>query len=146
MRDYTRIEAWKLADDLTVRIYEVTKQFPRQELYGLTNQIRRAAMSVAANIVEGASRGTKRDYLHFLYIARASSSERHYFIHLAKRLGFLSAEEAGSVEEQSRSALACLAGLIRAVESESGVVAKAVATFSSLVVLTLARLLSSPCP
>ena len=88
MRDYTRIEAWKLADDLTVKIYERTGSFPREELYGLTSQIRRSAFSVPANIAEGSSRETKRDYLHFLYIARGSLSESQYFIHLAGRLRF----------------------------------------------------------
>ena len=90
MRDYTKIEAWKLADDLTVAIYERTKSFPKEELYGLTSQIRRAAYSVPANIAEGASRESKKDYLHFLYIARGSLSEAQYFIHLAQRLGYLS--------------------------------------------------------
>jgi hypothetical protein len=56
MRDYTKIEAWRLADDLTVAVYERTRSFPREEIYGLTSQLRRAAYSVPANIVEGASR------------------------------------------------------------------------------------------
>ena len=70
MTDYRRIEAWKLADDLTVAIYDTTRAFPREELYGLTSQVRQAAYSVPANIAEGSSRDSKRDYLHFLYIAR----------------------------------------------------------------------------
>jgi four helix bundle protein len=70
MRDYTKIEAWRLADDLTVAVYERTRSFPREEIYGLTSQMRRAAFSIPANIVEGASRESKKDYLHFLYIAR----------------------------------------------------------------------------
>jgi len=69
MRDYTKIEAWRLADDLTVAVYERTRSLPREEMYGLTSQLRRAAYSVPANIVEGASRESKKDYLHFLYIA-----------------------------------------------------------------------------
>ena len=73
MRDYTEIEAWRLADDLTVAVYERTRSFPREEIYGLTNQLRRAAYSVPANIVEGSSRESKKDYLHFLYIARGSA-------------------------------------------------------------------------
>jgi four helix bundle protein len=92
MRDYTKIEAWRLADDLTVAVYERTHSFPREEIYGLTSQLRRAAYSVPANIVEGASRESK-DYLHFLYIARGSLSEAQYFIHLARRLGYLSSAE-----------------------------------------------------
>lgn len=55
MRDYTKLEAWKLADDFAVSVYRATKQFPKEELYGLTSQLRRAASSVAANIVEGSS-------------------------------------------------------------------------------------------
>ena len=89
MRDYTKIEAWKLADDLTVAVYEVTRSFPREEIYGLVSQIRRAAYSVPANIAEGSARGTQRDYLHFLYIARGSLTETQYFIHLAHRLHYL---------------------------------------------------------
>ncbi len=66
MRDYKKIKAWALADDLTVAIYRATESFPSSEIYALSNQIRRAAYSVPANIVEGASRKTKKDYLHFL--------------------------------------------------------------------------------
>src|SRR5436305_6301684 len=108
MRDYTKIEAWKLADDLTVAIYERTRTFPREEIYGLTSQLRRAAYSVPANIAEGSSRESKRDYLHFLYIARGSLSETQYFIHLARRLGYLSPEDADALRNQSRQAFACL--------------------------------------
>src|SRR5512136_3339434 len=120
MRDYTKIDAWKLADDLTVAVYERTRSFPREELYGLTSQLRRAAVSVPANIVEGSSRESKRDYLHFLYIARGSLSEAQYFVHLAGRLGYLDSEQAGELQKQTSSAFACLHGLIRAVEKESG--------------------------
>ena len=89
MRDYTKIEAWKLADNLTVLVYEMTRAFPKEELYGLTSQLRRAVSSVPANIAEGSARGTNKDYLHFLYIARASLTEAHYFVHLSKRLGYI---------------------------------------------------------
>ena len=79
MRDYTKIEAWRLADDLTVAVYERTRAFPREEIYGLTAQLRRASYSVPANIVEGASHESKRDYLHFLYIARGSYPRPNIF-------------------------------------------------------------------
>jgi four helix bundle protein len=118
LRDYTKIEAWKLADDLAVAIYSVTAGFPREEAYGLTSQIRRAAYSVPANIVEGASRSRQTDYLHFLHVARGSLNEAHYFLHLATRLGYLNRAEVEPVQDQARRTLACLQGLIRAVERE----------------------------
>src|SRR5947208_10871141 len=132
MRDYTKIEAWRLADDLTVAVYERTRLFPREEIYGLTSQLRRAAYSVPANIVEGSSRESKRDYLHFLYISRGSLSETQYFIHLSRRLGYLSPEVADNLHVQTKQAFACLHGLIKAVEKESGKFAKMAAAITSL--------------
>ena len=61
MRDYTRIEAWRLADDVTVAVYEATSGFPKEEMYGLTSQLRRAAYSAPANLAEGASRAARFD-------------------------------------------------------------------------------------
>ncbi len=119
MRDYTKIEAWKLADDLTVAIYEKTRVLPREERYGLTGQIRRAASSVPANIVEGSARETKKDYLHFLHIARGSLSEAQYFVHLAKRLGYLAEQDAVELHKQTKHVFACLHGLIQAVAREA---------------------------
>jgi four helix bundle protein len=144
MRDYTKIEAWKLADDLTVAIYEQTRSFPREEIYGLTSQLRRASYSVPANIVEGSSRESKRDYLHFLYIARGSLSETQYFVHLSRRLGYLSDADAERLIGQTRQTFACLHGLIRAVEKEAGKFSKLAATITSLLVLGVARWSSSP--
>jgi four helix bundle protein len=139
MRDYTKIEAWRLADDLTVAVYERTRSFPREEIYGLTSQLRRAAYSVPANIVERASRESKKDYLHFLYIARGSLSETQYFIHLAQRLDYLSPEEAGGLRQQTKAAFGCLHGLIRAVEKEAGKLSKLIATATSVIVIGLMR-------
>src|SRR4029077_6626494 len=102
MRDYTKIEAWRMADDLTVAVYERTRSFPKEEMYGLTSQLRRASYSVPANIVEGSSRGSKKDYLHFLYIAPGSLSEAQYFVHLARRLGYLSSDQANILHEQTK--------------------------------------------
>ncbi|HEY8995653.1 MAG TPA: four helix bundle protein [Lacunisphaera sp.] len=141
MRNYAKIEAWRLADDLTVAIYEKTKMFPREELYGLVSQIRRAAYSVPANIVEGSSRESKRDYLHFLHIARGSLSESQYFIHLANRLGYLSEADKSSLQAKSRQAFACLQGLITAVGEEAGVLDRITATATSMIALLLVRLI-----
>jgi four helix bundle protein len=135
MRDYRKIETWKLADDFTVAVYESTRAFPREELYGLTSQLRRAAYSVPANIAEGSSRESQRDYLHFLYIARGSLSEAQYLVHLAQRLGYLGAAEADALASQTSSAFGCLHGLIRAVEKEAGTVRKLVAGVTSALAL-----------
>src|ERR1700726_2970220 len=135
MRDYTKIEAWRLADDLTVAVYERTRSFPKEEMYGLTSQLRRASYSVPANIVEGSSRESKKDYLHFLYIARGSLSETQYFIHLAHRLDYLSSADADELHSQTKLTFACLHGLIQAVEKEAGKLSKVVATVTSLIAI-----------
>jgi four helix bundle protein len=142
MRDYTKIEAWKLADDLTVAIYEKTRSFPREERFELTSQLRRAAFSVPANISEGSARESKRDYLHFLYISRGSLMETKYFIHLSRRLGYLQDDTHQALEQQAGQCFACLQGLIRAVERESGKLARMTATLSSFIVIGMARLTS----
>src|SRR5437868_12631986 len=139
MRDYTKIETWKLADDLTVAVYGRTRSFPKEEMYGLTSQLRRASYSVPANIVEGSSRESKKDYLHFLYIARGSLSETQYFVHLAHRLGYLSADEATKLQSSTKLTFGCLHGLIQAVERETGKFGKVVAVITSLVALGLVR-------
>lgn len=119
MRDYTKIRAWQLADDLAVAVYEATKAFPREEIYGIISQLRRASVSVPANIVEGSSRGTKKDYLHFLYIARGSLSETQYLLHLSKRLGYLETSTEKDLLSLTKQTFACLHGLIRSVQAES---------------------------
>jgi four helix bundle protein len=139
MRNYSKIKAWRLADDLTVAIYEETKTFPREELYGLTSQIRRASYSVPANIVEGSSRESKRDYLHFLHIAHGSLSESQYFSHLAHRLGYLGDAEKNRLQAMSHEAFACLQGLIEAVGKEAGILARIAAAATSVVALLFVR-------
>lgn len=119
MRNFRKIKAWQLADDLAVTVYEVSKGFPKEEVYGITSQIRRAASSVAANIVEGSSRESTKDYAHFLQIARGSLAEAQYFVHLAKRLGYVDDERAEHVESLAKETFACLHGLIAAVRKEA---------------------------
>lgn len=89
MRDHTKLRAFELADEVAVLIYRVTRGFPKDEIYGLTSQMRRAAISVPSNIVEGCARKSQSEYLHFLEIAFGSLRELHYQFGLSKRLGYL---------------------------------------------------------
>jgi four helix bundle protein len=88
-RDPYKLEAFVIADSLIVDLYRATREFPAEERFALQSQIRRAAVSVAANLVEGCARRSERDYLHFVSIAIGSASEVRYLIRLAVRLGFV---------------------------------------------------------
>jgi four helix bundle protein len=118
MRDYRKIKAWKLADDLAVQLYTCTKAFPKEELFALTSQLRRAAYSVPANIAEGAGRRTVKDFLRFLDISKGSINEVQYFVHLATRLNYLSSGDAKLLVSAAEEVSKCLAGYIMAVESD----------------------------
>jgi four helix bundle protein len=72
MRDHTKLRAFELADEVALMIYQVTKDFPKDEIYGLTSQMRRAAVSIPSNIVEGCGRKTQKEYQRFLVIAYGS--------------------------------------------------------------------------
>jgi four helix bundle protein len=91
-RDHRKIRAFQLADELVVAVYRGTRSFPREELFGLTSQVRRASISVAANIVEGSARSGHREFIQFLNMAFGSLREVGYYIDLSVRLGYLSAE------------------------------------------------------
>lgn len=140
MRDYRKIEAWGAADGVAVAVYSCTSGFPREELYGLTSQLRRAAVSVATNIAEGSARESKREYLHFLHIARGSLTEVQYLIHLSVRLGYLSPDDSANLEAQMKDAFVRLHGLIKAVEREAGSMRRAMAAMTGLVAISLGRL------
>jgi four helix bundle protein len=88
-KPHKNLEAWKQSMDLVVEIYQATKQFPNQEAYGITNQVRRAAVSVPSNIAEGAARQTKKEFANFLHVAQGSLSELDTQIEIANRLGFI---------------------------------------------------------
>jgi four helix bundle protein len=118
MRDYRKIKAWKLADDLVVKIYEMTTHFPEEERFAMISQIRRAAYSVPANIAEGAGRGTAKDYLRFLNIAKGSLNETDYFLHLGCRLGYIRANEHCEMVKMMIETSKCLTGLIKFIEND----------------------------
>ena len=117
-RDPWKLEAFVLADDLVLDVYRATKTFPADERYGLQAQIRRGAVSVAANLVEGSARRTKRDYLHFVGIAIGSASEVRYLLGVAHRLGFLEREAAQQMVHRFGRVVRALQSLVTALTAE----------------------------
>jgi four helix bundle protein len=115
MRDHTKLRAFELADEVVMLVYQVTAGFPREEMYGLTSQMRRAAVSVPSNIVEGCARDSLADYLRFLHMAFGSLRELHYQIGLSKRLGFLCNKDSSLIKPKIVETEKVLNGLIRAL-------------------------------
>lgn len=87
---YKNLRVWEKADQLAYDVYQVTKKFPKEELYGLTSQLRRAALSIPTNIVEGKGRQNSGERKHFLNIALGSLSEVEYLMEFSAKLGYLS--------------------------------------------------------
>lgn len=111
-RDYHRLRVFTMADELVIQIYHETRSFPQAERFGLQAQIRRAAVSVACNIVEGSARRTLPDYVSFLYVALGSASEARYLTDLAGRLGLLGRTEAQALTDRYGNLVRALQGLI----------------------------------
>ena len=99
-----------------LEIYRLTAKFPKSEIYGLINQLKRAAYSVPVNIVEGQSRQTTREYLQFLYNARGSLEEVRYFLLLSMELGYLSEKDHEIIESKYESASKMLNALIKSLK------------------------------
>ena len=92
MQNYKDLKVWTKAHEFTLKVYDVTKMFPKEEIYSLTNQMRRAASSVPANIAEGCGKNSKLELAHFLNIALGSANESEYFLILSKDLLYLKQE------------------------------------------------------
>lgn len=118
-RNFRNIKAWQYADDLAVLVYSMTRSYPKEELYGLTSQVRRAAVSAAANIAEGASREHEKEYLHFLNVARGSIAEVEYLLHLSRRIGHVKSNEYERAEAVRNEAAKTLHGLINSVRQDT---------------------------
>ena len=117
MRDHTKLRAFVLADEVAMRTYRETRDFPREEVYGLTAQMRRAAVSVPSNIVEGCARESQNEYLRYLEIAFASLRELHYQVDLSRRLGYCLRPEADDYETLLTETEKVLGALVRSLRA-----------------------------
>ena len=100
MRDFKELKVWQKSHQLTLAVYKTTATFPREEIYGLTSQIRRSCSSIAANIAEGCGRNGEAEFARFLHIAMGSASELEYHLLLARDLKLLNAVDyEGSAHE-----------------------------------------------
>jgi len=113
MRNYKDLKVWQKAHQMTLAVYATTGAFPREELYGLTSQLRRSAASVAANIAEGNGRRSEGEMCRFLQIARGSASEVEYHILLARDLHLLSEADFHRLSQESDELQRMLTALIQ---------------------------------
>lgn len=117
-KDYRKLTAWQNCDAFALAIYRATRGFPKDELYALTSQLRRAALSAPTNIVEGCARRTQKDYLVFLNRAEASLEEAGYLLDFAARLGYLNTAQATDLLNQKQMSARLLAGLASRIRQD----------------------------
>src|SRR6478609_7942827 len=115
VRSYRDLTGWQKGMDMVELVYTATRGWPKEELYGLTNQVRRAAVSVPANIAEGQGRASTKEYLHHLSIARGSLLEVETHLLIAQRLGYLPNESADSLLVQAAEVSRLISGLSRSL-------------------------------
>jgi four helix bundle protein len=113
MEDFKDLVVWSKAHHLTLAVYQKTRTFPREEMYGLTSQVRRASASIGANIAEGCGRRSDGEMKRFLQIARGSASELEYHLLLARDLRFLRVDEFKDLEEKILEVQRMLASLVQ---------------------------------
>lgn len=116
---YTQLEVWKKARILVCAVYRLTAKFPKEELYGLTSQIRRAAVSIPSNIAEGCGRQYKKETIQFQFIARGSQYELETELYLAFDLGFITEEELNGTLDLLIECRKLISGFINYLESSN---------------------------
>jgi four helix bundle protein len=119
-RPHKRLECWKKGIEITKLVYETTGQFPKDEIYGLTSQMRRAAVSIPSNISEGAAKNTKKEFIQFLYNAQGSLSELDTQLTISDELGYIDKRIFISIEKELNHENKLITGLIKALKRING--------------------------
>ena len=120
IRSYRDLRVWQLAMDLAELCYRITRRFPKDELYGLTSQLRRAGASVPANIAEGHGRNSRGEYIQFLRVAQGSLKELETHVLLAQRIGLAESKDVSGILDASEVLGKMLRALIRSLEAGRG--------------------------
>jgi four helix bundle protein len=118
MKDFRQLKVWEKSHQLALAIYKETKKFPKEELYGLTSQIRRASMSIPTNIAEGCGRNTDAEFARFLQIAMGSASETEYQLILARDLEFIPKENYEKLHADVEDVKRMLASLLKTIRAD----------------------------
>ena len=118
IRSFTDLDTWKKGHQFVLGIYKITKGFPKHEIYGLTSQLRRSAVSITANVAEGFNRFSFKDKNRFYYNARGSISESQNHILIARDIGYIDNSTSQELFTQASNIQQILNGLIRATESK----------------------------
>lgn len=118
MKDFRQLKVWEKSHQLALAVYKATKGFPKEELYGLTSQIRRASMSIPTNIAEGCGRNTDADFARFLQMAMGSASETEYQLILAHDLEFLPNNEYEKLHIEVEEVKRMLASLLKTLRAD----------------------------
>ena len=118
MRDYKKYDIWKLGHQLALDVYKITENFPKEEIFGMTSQMRRAVTSINFNIVEGCGRGSDEDFKRMLRIASGSAFEVEYGLLLSKDLGFISEEKYSEVAPKAEELKMKISKLILKIQDD----------------------------
>jgi four helix bundle protein len=117
IKSFTDLNTWKKAHQLALMIYRITEDFPKKEMFGLTSQLRRAAVSITSNIAEGFSRQSYKDKIHFYHMAQGSNTELQSQLLIARDIGYLKPDEFNKTAKQSVETHKLLNGLIKKSKS-----------------------------
>jgi four helix bundle protein len=114
---YKDLQVWKVSMEFVIEVYKLTSLFPKTEIYGLTNQIRRSSVSIPSNIAEGSGRKNLKEFIHFLYISKASLLELETQIEISKRLGYIN--DVNNLNDKIKYIRIMLVKLIHSLEKTS---------------------------
>ncbi len=115
---YENLDAWKESTNLAVNICQMTKTFPKEEIWGITSQLRRASISISSNIAEGSGRKSKKDFKQFVHMASGSLNEVETLLHICSRLDLLTAASYNELKESSERPGRLIGGLLRYLDGK----------------------------